>query len=189
MLHLFMNSALSPVPAKAAECCKPLRRPICPPSSRCVARHSDPAAGRDPCRAARSCTTLLCSWYSWRLWEPSSAARGRSGLKQADTLYPRRTIPLSSESAASAPLNRRRSAPADEDAARIPRALGSGEERAYSSVFFLLRALILNQIGLPINPKCSRIWLPRKRSNEKCIFTSLSVNSTKVGGATAACVM
>src|ERR1700722_6517516 len=62
-------------------------------------------------------------------------------------------------------------------------------ERRYSSVFFLLRALILNQIGLPMKLKWSRIWLPRKRSKEKCSFTSLSVKSTKVGGATAAWVM
>ncbi len=55
--------------------------------------------------------------------------------------------------------------------------------------FFLFRALILNQIGEPINPKLSRIWFARNRSKLKCSFTSLSVNSTNVGGATAACVM
>ncbi len=62
-------------------------------------------------------------------------------------------------------------------------------DRQNYSVFFLFRALILNQIGLPINPKFSRIWFPNNRSNEKCILMSLSVNSTNVGGATAACVM
>jgi hypothetical protein len=59
----------------------------------------------------------------------------------------------------------------------------------FYSVFFLFRALILNQIGLPINPKFSLIWFAKNRSKLKCIFTSLSVNSTNVGGATAACVM
>jgi hypothetical protein len=54
---------------------------------------------------------------------------------------------------------------------------------------FLFRAFTLNQIGLPINPKYSRIWFAKNRSNPKCSFTSLSVNSTNVGGATAACVM
>jgi hypothetical protein len=53
----------------------------------------------------------------------------------------------------------------------------------------LLRARTLNQIGEPSNPNAARIWFSRKRSNEKCSFTSRSVNSTNVGGATAACVM
>lgn len=54
---------------------------------------------------------------------------------------------------------------------------------------FLFRAFTLNQIGEPINPNFSRIWFARNRSKLKCSFTSLSVNSTNVGGATAACVM
>src|SRR6185312_559381 len=54
---------------------------------------------------------------------------------------------------------------------------------------FSLRALTLNQMGEPSKPKDSRIWFSRKRSKEKCSLTSRSVKRTKVGGATAACVI
>jgi len=49
--------------------------------------------------------------------------------------------------------------------------------------------LTLNHTGVPANPKASRIWFSRKRSKAKCSFTSRSVKSTNVGGATAAWVM
>ena len=54
---------------------------------------------------------------------------------------------------------------------------------------FSFLALTLNQIGVPLNPNASRIWFSRKRSKAKCSLMSRSVNSTNVGGATAACVM
>src|SRR5271165_719537 len=54
---------------------------------------------------------------------------------------------------------------------------------------FLFLAFTLNHMGEPSNPKASRIWFSRKRSKEKCSFTSRSVKRTNVGGATAACVM
>ena len=57
------------------------------------------------------------------------------------------------------------------------------------SSFFLLWALTLNQMGVPSKPKAARIWFSRKRSKLKCSLTSRSAKSTKVGGATAACVM
>ncbi len=59
----------------------------------------------------------------------------------------------------------------------------------YSSTFFLFLGRVLNQMGEPMKPKASRIWLARKRSKAKWSLTSLSVNRTNVGGATAAWVM
>ena len=52
---------------------------------------------------------------------------------------------------------------------------------------FLARTL--NQMGVPLNPKASRIWFSRNRSKLKCSLMSRSVNRMNVGGATAACVM
>ena len=55
----------------------------------------------------------------------------------------------------------------------------------YSSIFFLFRGRVLNQMGDPMKPKAWRIWLARKRSKAKWSLTSLSVKRTKVGGAPA----
>jgi len=70
-----------------------------------------------------------------------------------------------------------------------PQARPSSPAFQLRSSFFALCALTLNQIGVPAKPKASRIWFSRKRSKLKCSLISRSVNSTNVGGATAAYVM
>src|SRR5579875_2480479 len=61
---------------------------------------------------------------------------------------------------------------------------GQGAPRAtYSFSPFFSRGRTLSQMGEPSKPKAARIWFSKKRSKEKCSFTSRLVKSTKVGGA------
>ena len=66
--------------------------------------------------------------------------------------------------------------------ARVPR--GAGRRRHHPSTL----DFVLITMGLPRNPKRSRMRFCRKRSKAKCSLPERFVKTTKVGGATPACV-